>query len=516
MSVVIMQQRVVAVVVLLLMFNISSAWTTVKKRTRTVNGIRKESRVGLHTSISISSRTNDRRKRCVAELVLCAQQSTQDQYQCAEQSSRSTGTVASAASASAFLNFGILVSSFTDGMASPSTQQFVQYSLASLLTMDTVLQTQHDIEHSAKHSPCQGPDIDLLNQLERGDHLLLQRRRTGSTGTEEPQNVDMDRAETTRSMMEYLEHANANANANARNGGETEIKVLYIPTAMYALRADSNNSPGKQRQRARADGKKRRNQLVTYIQDILTGAEDEDEVEDENEEEGSSSSPASSSAASSSFPKINVNILATTLDLDDGSIKQSQSQSSGGSDAEADASKFPKDGKEALTSWNPHVIYLEGGNTFWLHHCMNKKGEGGEDWMQLIRDSCCIDINSPFPSRRPALYIGKSAGSIVAGKYVETATWKGWDDPSVVPGKETYQDWIHKDDADASSEQSSNSLGLNLVGGASVFPHMSDDWLDLVQDKKESLPKEDGTLLYCLQEWDACCVEGSAKDVFLS
>ena len=29
------------------------------------------------------------------------------------------------------------------------------------------------------------------------------------------------------------------------------------------------------------------------------------------------------------------------------------------------------------------------------------------------------------------LYVGASAGAIVAGKSIETALWKGWDDPGV-------------------------------------------------------------------------------------
>ncbi len=341
--------------------------------------------------------------------------------------------------------------------------------------MDAISQTQTDIEQSAKFSPCQGPNVDLLDQLERGDALLDQ---IGTT--------HLDRMEQTKRMVEYLDDVVTDPDPNLPR----EIRVVYIPTAMYALRADSKNSPGKQRQRARADGKKRRNQLIRYIQDTY-----------------------STSSPSSTLPNLsNVNILATTLDLDDGSIKQSQSTIS-----DEESTVFPKDGREALTSWNPHIIYVEGGNTFWLHHCMTKEGKGGEDWMRLIHDAVHVHANDDGDdskadsNRRPALYIGKSAGAIVAGKYVETATWKGWDDPSVVPGKETYKDWIY----DPNSTSGWNSLGLNAVGGASLFPHMNDDWLDLVEEKRSSLGDGDGPL-YCLQEWDACCIEGSQKDVFMS
>ena len=46
------------------------------------------------------------------------------------------------------------------------------------------------------------------------------------------------------------------------------IRILYIPTAMYALQTDSSSTPGKQRQRARADGKKRRDLIIQYIEQL--------------------------------------------------------------------------------------------------------------------------------------------------------------------------------------------------------------------------------------------------------
>ena len=70
-----------------------------------------------------------------------------------------------------------------------------------------------------------------------------------------------------------------------------------------------------------------------------------------------------------------------------------------------------KDGKEALTNWSPHLIYVEGGNTFWLQHCIEKG-----NWSDQILNACTGDT--------AAVYCGKSAGAIVAGQLVETATWK--------------------------------------------------------------------------------------------
>lgn len=69
-----------------------------------------------------------------------------------------------------------------------------------------------------------------------------------------------------------------------------------------------------------------------------------------------------------------------------------------------------QDGKSALRDWSPTLIYVEGGNTFWLHHCMTKG-----DWQD--------DLVSAITSE-DSVYCGKSAGAILAGRTVETATWK--------------------------------------------------------------------------------------------
>jgi hypothetical protein len=95
-----------------------------------------------------------------------------------------------------------------------------------------------------------------------------------------------------------------------------ELRFLYIPTAMYALRKDSNNSPGKQRQRARADGKKRRNEIVNLL----------------NKKLGEK-----------------VNVLTVTLELEEGSIKQP--------DGSEDPSKFPANGEEAWEDWKPKLSW---------------------------------------------------------------------------------------------------------------------------------------------------------------
>jgi len=136
----------------------------------------------------------------------------------------------------------------------------------------------------------------------------------------------------------------------------------------------------------------------------------------------------------------------------------------------------------ALTDWSPHMIYVEGGNTFWLHHCMTKG-----DWADKIVAACS------GPSG--AVYCGKSAGAIIAGKHVETATWKQMDDPSVVPGMEEYEDWA-------------GVSGLSLCGDLSIFPHMASKWEDLVEEKQKDI--DDSAVL--LTDWDVCCISGDTKE----
>ena len=130
------------------------------------------------------------------------------------------------------------------------------------------------------------------------------------------------------------------------------------------------------------------------------------------------------------------------------------------------------------------------------------------DWSNLLVDAVVATgdnaSTSSASSAIPAVYIGKSAGAIMAGKYIETATWKGWDDPSVVPGMEEYDDW-------------KEVKGLSLAGQSSFFPHMSPDWEEVVQRKKDGITARDercdnnSDLLYCLQEGESFCIDGDTS-----
>ncbi|KAL3915193.1 MAG: hypothetical protein SGARI_008237, partial [Bacillariaceae sp.] len=165
----------------------------------------------------------------------------------------------------------------------------------------------------------------------------------------------------------------------SKNDQPLELRVVYIPTALYALRKDSNRTPGKQRQRARADGKKRRNAIVGMLAGLLGE---------------------------------HVGVAAVTLDFDDGSVKQPES-------TVVDDAAFPQSGMEAIQDWKPHLIYVQGGNTFWLHHCMKQGG-----WEEPLVEACCVDRSNDERKSHRAVYIGVSAGAILAGKSMQTACWK--------------------------------------------------------------------------------------------
>ena len=344
----------------------------------------------------------------------------------------------------------LLISSFSDGVVeSPPAKAFLKLGIAKALASERSRKVEGQVRESVLFSPCAGPSIDLLNTLEDMDNVVASLSSPGGEGSATP----IDASELERRAGDFLSMlSKAAASSDKDDEPACHCRILYIPTAMYALNPESKNTPGKQRQRARADGKKRRNLVVKTIEDLL-GEQ--------------------------------FSVLACTLDFDDGSIKQPV-----GSD---DGSLFPKDGKEALSSWKPHLIYVEGGNTFWLQHCIEKG-----DWVDDIVRACTGNDAS-------AVYVGKSAGAIIAGSRVDTATWKGWDNPAVVPGKETYDDWY-------------GYKGMRFAGpDTSIFPHMEETWRDLLQEKTKQMIKEDGNCVnvYSLHEWEACCIDGDAEKVFV-
>jgi len=121
-----------------------------------------------------------------------------------------------------------------------------------------------------------------------------------------------------------------------------------------------------------------------------------------------------------------------------------------------------EDARAALSTAG--CIWVTGGNTFFLRHHL--RASGLDD---LVRQRVVSD---------GALYVGASAGSIVAGKSIRTALWKGWDDPAAA-GDEV--DWSAAGMYDA----------LGLVPDASFFPHYdAAAWKGLVDSQKSGLDHE--------------------------
>lgn len=89
-------------------------------------------------------------------------------------------------------------------------------------------------------------------------------------------------------------------------------------------------------------------------------------------------------------------------------------------------------------------IWAELGNTYNLQYHLRNSG-GAEIIKELVQNG--------------TVYVGCSAGAIVAGRSIQTALWKDWDDKTV--GGSLNVDW----------HNSENSRGLDLAGGRSIFPH---------------------------------------------
>ena len=194
---------------------------------------------------------------------------------------RASSPLSSTEEGEQWLDHGLLLSSFSDGLLpNRPAIDFLMRGLVKGLWKERLRQAETDVAESAIQSPCCGPDSEALLKMESADKVL---------GGLAEGSYDW------REALESLKKID-----NVSEDKPLELRFLYIPTALYALRKDSANSPGKQRQRARADGKKRRTQIAQLLSSELG---------------------------------VSTQVLTATLDLDDGSIKQPE-----GSD---DSSKFP-------------------------------------------------------------------------------------------------------------------------------------------------------------------------------
>eukprot|EP00933_Yihiella_yeosuensis_P051636 TRINITY_DN4960_c0_g1_i2.p1 TRINITY_DN4960_c0_g1~~TRINITY_DN4960_c0_g1_i2.p1 ORF type:complete len:227 (-),score=40.01 TRINITY_DN4960_c0_g1_i2:165-845(-) len=102
------------------------------------------------------------------------------------------------------------------------------------------------------------------------------------------------------------------------------------------------------------------------------------------------------------------------------------------------------------------VIYAEMGNTYNLRYHLRDSGAD-----RLIYD--LMDAG--------AIYVGASAGAINAGRTIQMAFWKNWDDRSA------------EGTINVNWEDPELSKGLDIGGGRSFFPHANGqygrkDWQD--------------------------------------
>lgn len=126
-------------------------------------------------------------------------------------------------------------------------------------------------------------------------------------------------------------------------------------------------------------------------------------------------------------------------------------------------------------------IWVSGGNTFYLWHWMKRSGVDALI-KQRVRDDGIV-------------YVGQSAGAIVAGESIRTAFWKGWDDPGAAPE----EDWSRAENLEA--------MGL---APTAFFPHYdAEQWAGLVNSKKGEVH---GRVVCLTDDGEAAYINGDAAD----
>lgn len=202
-------------------------------------------------------------------------------------------------------------------------------------------------------------------------------------------------------------------------GDKSEKRLGYIGTAMAAFNPQSVKSRGEQRRRARYEAK----QKAKTIQEGL--------------------------ALNGGDPIL--------IELDNEEFIQ-----------------HPTKLREALEACS--VIYVDGGNTFYLQKAM--------------RDANFWEIALPILTsggEAGKCYMGCSAGGICAGESIKTALFKGWDDP--LAGGAISEDYLWNEES---------YRGANLFGRYrySVFPHYKEEegHDDLIASKLSLLSAEEQVL----------------------
>lgn len=121
------------------------------------------------------------------------------------------------------------------------------------------------------------------------------------------------------------------------------------------------------------------------------------------------------------------------------------------------------------------IIFVEGGNTFYLLNAMRKC-----NFEKVIRKLL----------KEGKVYVGASAGSIVAGRTIKTAGWK---------------------DADKNLVKLKNLKGLNLVP-FDIFVHYTPEAAEIIKQKIKN-PKKRAKKLRILTDQQAILVQGKEIDL---
>jgi len=182
--------------------------------------------------------------------------------------------------------------------------------------------TQLALEESNVVSPCNGPDPVLLEQLEDTDRIVEgMNLNQNCDDTDDTNNNDWRKNLELLCQMKSRKSVDDDDDDDDDNNSPNllDLRVLYIPTAMYSLRPGSTSTPGKQRGRNRADGKKRRTEILRLLAGQLETFVD-----------------------TSSCSKNDVFAVRTvTMDFDDGSVKQPEEVVVGDTVSESGA-EFPE------------------------------------------------------------------------------------------------------------------------------------------------------------------------------
>eukprot|EP00747_Dinoflagellata_sp_TGD_P164944 gnl/TRDRNA2_/TRDRNA2_185599_c0_seq1.p1 gnl/TRDRNA2_/TRDRNA2_185599_c0~~gnl/TRDRNA2_/TRDRNA2_185599_c0_seq1.p1 ORF type:complete len:625 (-),score=47.65 gnl/TRDRNA2_/TRDRNA2_185599_c0_seq1:224-2098(-) len=139
---------------------------------------------------------------------------------------------------------------------------------------------------------------------------------------------------------------------------------------------------------------------------------------------------------------------------------------------------------------NADVYYADVGNTWALIY-----------WLRFRNASRTHDGVAERVRRGEVLYVGASAGAIVAGKSVEIAAWKNWDDQWLWQQMLPEEERVNWNDPKAWG-------ALDLIGGASFFPHYDSRWAQLCHQKASAL---DHPVIFCANGHGVSIVDGTVR-----